>query len=518
MSAQLSEQFHVKLAKEFVEALTAPEKDNIYLFIGRGTPWPNGADTNSAALPVPSTSVANGTYDYWRDMFALLRISASNTSHVVPRRTWTSNARYSMYDHRISRAELFANSTNPVYVINESTRDVFKCLYNGRSNSTSEPSQSTVAPDIQLIEDYTQLLTTPGNPKEYVWKYLYTVDSTDPYLTTNYIPVRAIHDTLDPTTGDVKDDGSNQYDVFNTARLTNNGAIYTIVVENPGTGYANSAEPPVITITGDGEGATAQAVLENNAVSRIYMTSYGQNYSYATVSFSGGSPVTSATATAIISPRHAFANVTLGSGATSNVTKTFYRTNHGIDVEQELDAKYVMIYKQIPIEIADVLPTASTSASYRRIGLVRNPLLAGTSNVASANAYTTLTRLTVSGGNIANFTPGEIISQPTAQDPAYGVLVGRSGNTLWLSNVRGTFEAQKTVVGIGNGDAAGYGNIPATPDAFTPVIPPSTTSATVTGVTLPSIAPYSGEILFVNHDTPTTRSDQTQTVRIVLTF
>lgn len=513
MSAQLSEQFHVKLAKEFVEALTVAEKDNIYLFIGRSTPWPNSADTNSAAIPLPSTSVANGTYDYWRDMFALIRISANDTSHVVPRKTWSVNTRYSMYDHRIPRSELFANS-NPVYVMN-SSRDVFKCLYNGRVNSTSNGSQSTVEPDIQFVESFTELLTTPGNPKEYIWKYLYTVsDPTNPYLTNDYMPVKATHDTLNPTTGDVQDDGSKQYNVFNTARLTNNGAIYTVVVEEPGAGYSST---PDIKITGDGSGAEAQAVLENNAVSRIYMTSYGQHFSYAKVSISGGGPSVAASATAIISPRHSFANVTLG-GASSNTIKTYYRTNHGIDLEQELNAKYVMIYRKLEPDITDILPTASTSEPYRRIGLVRNPLLAGTANVASAEFYTTLTRLTIPVSDISKFRTNEIIRQSSTN--ACGVLVGTTGGQLWLSNVRGTFVVNQAIQGIGNGDASGYisGTVPPLPDAFTPVIAASGGTSIPSAVTPPLVQPYSGDILFVNHDTPTTRSGQTQTVRIVLTF
>jgi len=58
------------------------------------------------------------------------------------------------------------------------------------------------------------------------------------------------------------------------------GAIYSINVTNPGEGYSTNT---VITIEGDGEGAEAEAVIDEGEIKEIVMTSYGSDYSYANV-------------------------------------------------------------------------------------------------------------------------------------------------------------------------------------------------------------------------------------------
>jgi hypothetical protein len=61
--------------------------------------------------------------------------------------------------------------------------------------------------------------------------------------------------------------------------------ITSIEVTNPGLGYT---EAPTITISGDGIGATARAVIVNGRIERIEVTNRGINYSQATISISGG--------------------------------------------------------------------------------------------------------------------------------------------------------------------------------------------------------------------------------------
>jgi hypothetical protein len=175
MSATVSEQFHVRMAKEFVESMTVEEGDQFYLFIGRGTPWPNDGDAVINAMPSPVSSMGNMSFEYWRDMFALVKINvSSDVYHVVPRYSWQENQRYSMYDHRVDVSQLASNTANPFYVIN-SRNEVFKCIQNGSINALSIGSVSTAEPDTLLVGDVTQLISTDGSPNDYVWKYLYTV-------------------------------------------------------------------------------------------------------------------------------------------------------------------------------------------------------------------------------------------------------------------------------------------------------------------------------------------------------
>jgi glutamyl-tRNA reductase len=58
------------------------------------------------------------------------------------------------------------------------------------------------------------------------------------------------------------------------------------LVTNGGSGYSTT---PLVTITGDGTGATAEAVVVNQKVQSIVITNRGLNYSRAIITISGGS-------------------------------------------------------------------------------------------------------------------------------------------------------------------------------------------------------------------------------------
>ena len=61
--------------------------------------------------------------------------------------------------------------------------------------------------------------------------------------------------------------------------------IDSIEIINPGINYSST---PTVTITGDGAGATATATIIGGRISTITVTNAGQNYTRATITFSGG--------------------------------------------------------------------------------------------------------------------------------------------------------------------------------------------------------------------------------------
>lgn len=498
MADLISQKFHVHVAKQFVESLTEPANDIYYLFIGRPAPWPSGNTS-------PNDSVANTTFNYWEDIVALKRITADNLSHVTPRFDWSYGANYAMYDHRLCKCEAVSNTGYPFYV-KTSEDHVFKCIYNGKINSTAEPSNSTSEPTITGQADISRLTLSSGTPSSYVWKYLYTLSETqkNKYLTNDYIPVSAMADALDED-GDVLDDGSNQYVVFNSARASGNGEILSIVVESPGLGYTST---PTVTITGDGVDATATATVTSNTISSINIISGGLNYSKATVHINGGGG-SGANATAIISPRASF----------SNSTGTYYITNHGIDAPLELDGRYIMVWVSLTGNESGVI---ASSNEYRRVGIIKNPLLNNTNTIATGNVYSQTTNLTLFGTS-GLFTKNEIVWQPTTN--AYGVIVEQLGQVIKLVSVNGTFSTSGNtyIKGIGNGNTEGLiigaTTIPSTPDVFAPVVSPSSVDAYITSVELPALTPYSGDILYVDNISPVVRAnDQTEVIRTVMTF
>jgi len=77
--------------------------------------------------------------------------------------------------------------------------------------------------------------------------------------------------------------------------------ISSIAVTNPGTGYLTT---PTVTITGDGIGATAEAVIVNGAIESIKITNRGINYSRAIVTIKDTGSGYGATAVATIDSRY----------------------------------------------------------------------------------------------------------------------------------------------------------------------------------------------------------------------
>lgn len=90
--------------------------------------------------------------------------------------------------------------------------------------------------------------------------------------------------------------GSTEFDVYDTQSVRRTvrveevpdsfTGIDEILVTNGGSGYSTT---PLVTITGDGTGATAEAIVVNQKVQSIVITNRGLNYSRAIITITGGS-------------------------------------------------------------------------------------------------------------------------------------------------------------------------------------------------------------------------------------
>jgi hypothetical protein len=93
------------------------------------------------------------------------------------------------------------------------------------------------------------------------------------------------------------------FGVLRNAQIEESAQSFTgieqIDVTNPGYNYTST---PTVTITGDGFGATAEAVIVNGRLNRIDITNRGTNYTRAVVTITGGGGV-SASASALATGR-----------------------------------------------------------------------------------------------------------------------------------------------------------------------------------------------------------------------
>jgi len=239
---------------------TSALDDNMYLFIGRVTPWNEWdnpkhikdrtiqggfADStiNENEPPHPIDSVKYGNFDHWDDMIAAKKVNGNDVSHVIKRerpieiqagqRGWTTLNRYDQYD---DRAEGLFDDDMMMHTINERFR-VFKCMKMGLGafrqeeiagantyiwdhRSYDEPQNTNTSGQV-ISEDF---MNATGDG--YQWKFLYTISAGEAlkFVTTSYIPVR----TIRQANGVRPNDFTEQYEVEDKAQ---DGTILNVHVE-----------------------------------------------------------------------------------------------------------------------------------------------------------------------------------------------------------------------------------------------------------------------------------------------
>lgn len=428
----------VNNAEQFKESITEPTPNNrIFLTYGRVTPW-----ANESAPDASNTSVASA-YEVWRNMIGGKRITGADVSHVIPRNNWRANSVFVAYDHL--NTDLY-NTANPFYVVT-SDYGVYKCIANNSgANSTVEPSS---------ISPNTVVITADG----YIWKYMYTISDSEllRFTTSSYVPVKTL----------AADDGSDQWRVQTGAV---DGAIHAIVMTNVGSDYTST---PNVAITGDGSSATATATRNaiSNTVESISISDQGFDYTYATVTITGGGGVNAA-ARVVISPPG----------------------GHGSDPLYELGGRNVMVNPRLVNSESDVLPTTN---DFRQIALIRDPYLKDSNTVASNTAFLQADTIVTTGSG--DYDQDEIVYQgPSLASATFSATI------LSWNAVTGT----ATVINR-NGESTSGSLI----GSNTSVI------RFITSVTEGLLEPYSGKLLYMDNIKPIIRAaDQTEDFKIVVRF
>lgn len=431
--------------------------DTHYLFVGKTLPWANDSSPDN---PIDTHAL---DLQSRRDMLAMKRIQGANTSLGIVNRAWASGNWYDMYRHdydgTVAGVDLTTGAaTTPAtlwdanfYVITDDF-NIYKCIFNGAGvPSTVKPTGTSA----------TQFTTADG----YVWKYMATIPSAaaTTFQTNNFAPVQYV--ASNPGSGD------SYYQQYLVEQAAVSGALNFIKVNFQGSGYTPSSTTVPVTITGDGTGATALAITNAQGnVTSINITAAGTGYTWATVVIGGVG--TGATATAIISPRG----------------------GHGSNVERELDAHYIIINIQLAYdEGGGDFPVGT---SFRRVGIVKDPVLYGTNTIATGTTYRAnplLTFTSVTG----TFSANEIVTGGTSG--ATGIVVSYDSTNKQVryyqtSANKGKFVVGETVSG-GTSGASGAVSVLGTPE----------------------IDIFSGDLLYVEHRRPTVRDiTQIENITVIL--
>lgn len=399
----------------------------MYCCLGSVTPW---TDDNNPPQPVLSQQEIKKVFN---NMFVAKRITSNNVSPVIQRIDWIKNNVYDYYQDTIDMFQVDSNGNLILqFYVKNRYDQVFKCLW----NNNDKPS---------LYEPYFQ----PGaygtdnifiGQDGYKWKYIYTIDvgAKINFMDTNWIPV--------PVNFNISNNGL----VYNST--IGSGDIEVINVTNGGSGYDPTNSAITITVTGDGFGVNASAVVSNTQITDIRVTSTGSNFTYANVSISSAN----------------------GSGAIA-IAPVSPSSGHGFNPISELGCSHMMITTEF--DGADINSIVPTDIEYYQLSLLVNPIAKSTNpNYANSAIYNTTTGIVVSQGIGLPFINGETVQQinnTTGTVIFSGIVLdfNTSSNLMRLINTVGTptlngliqgltSKASRTILTVSNPDFIKFtGNI-----------------------------------------------------------
>jgi hypothetical protein len=488
MAAIITEKFRQHNAEQFFESFSEASASTYYLFIGKSSPFSvstSGGDDNSP--PTPNDDVVLEQHK-WDSMLAAKLISSSDVVYCAPRRNWTNNTTYDMYEHDISTTNpTSSGATNlwdSTFYFMTTEYKVYKVLDNngGTAYSGVEPT------------------TTSAIPFElggYTLQYMYTlsVSNIDKFLTSDFIPV-----VTDSTISAAAANGS-----IDTVRITA-GSGYT-----DGTYYT--------AIDGDGSSGIVEIVVSGGAIqpqgsSGTNVFAAGTGYTFATVDL-----------TDTYSDNALTLSSSIGAGTGGSVTPIISpRGGHGFNAVEELGAHYVMMNTKLEQAEGDDVTVAN---DFREVGIVKDPYNFGTTTISSASTRRQSYAIKMAAAPSTDYTIDEKITQSTTG--AVGRVVEWDATNNILYYVQERF-ANYGINAAGNYVAFSGANTVTGATSLAAAIPSSTASENVTltggtvltfttGYANPELEPDSGHILYVENRRPISRaSDQTEDIKIVVEF
>ena len=506
MAAIITSKFRLDTTDKFVGSLS---DNQFYMALGR----PNAWTPNDAVPDTPyENDYANNTL--WENMFAMKKIASTDIIHSSPRNLWVSGTTYVEYDDQDTNIE------SKVYHVITTNNNVYMCLKAGAGASTTDPDATGV--------QTTGVINHSGSDG-YIWKYMFTVNTTNAskYLTSSFVPV--LHIKENPGSGDLA--LANQWAVQSNAV---DGAIYNMKITNGGSGYTSA---PTITIAGDGASAAATATVAGGAITGITMTNVGTGYHHATVTITGGGGSNGAIRP-VIGPDGGFgANPTNDLRSHYVTINTVFTGDESGSIPDSNDFRQIAVVKN-PIEKANETATLSASNSMV-VGNFYKILTIGTSSdahwatagstsgnpvvgeifkaiattssgsgtiaqVAEASAYNTCKSVTIPTGLASTYVADFAFEAHT------GGTVGAKGIVVEYNNTSGVLHYIQN-------ETTGFGVI--NTDHFLRGVGTSGAGNDVSAVAAPLINHHQGDIMFIENRTATSRgTGQVETVRLVIAF
>ena len=519
MSAVIRPNFHHTMAESIYEKIQN-RSANYHYYLGKVLPWDFEGSIADAPNPLNNMDEENESRN---NMIGIKQININDVSFITRRIDWTSKV-FDAYDDTdvIMEEEDF-------YVLTEDF-NVYKCIENNNGGiSTVKPSGYDV--DYITTADgyiwkFMYYLPLALRNKFLTTNYMPVIKKVkNQYYSAGTIAGYVLNDSgqdydPDETYAVIQGDGEDGA----ASLVIEDGQITAVIIDNAGTGYTTATlsvtkgpldpgtgadidlvlsspgdldsqqadvetltvdgdisqivvtrssnlftSAPVVTITGDGTGATATATLNvNGAVSKITLNNRGSGYTYANVSIASEGLKTAA-ARAVISPQY----------------------GHGFNAPRELIADTLCFYTSFENELNQGM---LVNNQYRQFGIIKD-----IEQFDAKRYYIT------AAGSACYLIEGTLVGDSFPEDEAIG-------NTAGTKSLR-TVSSEDNKLLVQSID----GTIPVIGDIFNNKA--DTASFTVTAVTDPQVNKRTGEILFVDNRLAFTSSEeQTVTFRSFIKF
>ena len=540
MAAIVSSSFRVLNANNFKEDVT---DSSVYVAIGKSDVWSLTTSDTTDGTPATPNDHLDDIGELRYQMTGMKKVTGSDLSNVVPRYTWTSGSSYhawksndaSIFDkafyivtsefkvYKCIKAGGGTSSIQPTQTLTdpqaESDGYTWKYMYTiGVSDSTkfltnaympvksislsaegviaAASSSSTIvtltASNLDILVGMTVAGTgisgtvTVGARNGNVL----TLSTAQSLTAGNRLTFVYANDAA--AEANLTEADFAQYLNQKASRDSSTAAgIENITITAAGTGYTNgthtfaagSSGTRFVTITGDGTGATATAVVSGNNVTGITITNKGTNYTVADIVISGQG----------------------GSDATAEATLA-PKAGHGVNPVLELGGFFTSL--NVLLDGADGAGDITVGNDFRQIALIKQPRvhnatpLAGAIATADTLKATKALDFTGSASGVSAYSVDELLVQATTGAQGYVVEINATtGLVYYIQN-----------------DKTGYTTFG---NSLVVTGQTSTTALTTesTAVINPEVDRASGDVLFYENRAAISRTTtQIEDIKLILEF
>ena len=476
----------IKNAKNLIASFNDGTTANGYLFVGRVQPW---ADDNVPPAPQNNFKEFYTTYD---DMLALSRINSNDAYHMVPKTRWVSGVTYDRYQHNYSEInKSFSGASNlyqSKYFVINSLNNIYICLDNNNNGTSTDEPRST---------GNNAFYTSDG----YQWLRLFDINNDNLLTrsTNNLMPIV----------------------VSNANSIQKDGAVYTILVDNGGTGFtinpsgvSNQVTEYYANVDGDGEGAVAKVTITTTTVSKIEIVRNGEGYTFANLDFSSGRVYQNLADLDLevngLNPE--------GDGNLRTTVIISPPGGWGSDIIRQLGGTRVGVFSRLDYQLfKDYFP-----CPFRQIGILQDFTYEGT-NPSSLQACFGVKTTGLSTGE--TFIIGETIQQEVLVEGetklAKGIVVAYDMTTGVIRYVQGATNVDadgQLYSFVGSAAITGEtSELSATPDnSFDGE---SSGVVFIAGYSSPNLTKYSGYMTYLSNISPVVRDpEQSERISLIIAF